>query len=458
MDETSRAQVDLIREAFYYQSRFDGSTMVFKIDFPITEDPRFPYLMKDLALLAETGIRIVIVPGAKEWIDSVLREYDIVSEYSGTVRITTEDAIPFVKMAAFDAATRFMTELSACRVDAVVGNFVRARGLGVIDGVDFGNSGKVDRILTESIRRILDLGMVPILPCIGWSAAGKPYNLPSDEIALASCAALGAVKFFIVSADPGIRGDRQKLPDALRPADSGRVARLTPAEADEVLALNRRTGEADGAGPRSEDRALAELDLALRACRSGVERVHLVDGREEGAVLRELFSNLGVGTMVYADEYESIRPMEAHDITEVLRLMEPLMASGILVRRTAEELGEKKDDYVVYDVDGSVHACGALHDWGDAQGEIAGLATDPAYGDLGLGRRIVRYLIERASRRSLRRVFALTTKTHDWFELLGFREAGVDTLPERKRRAYDEKRRSKVFALDLGSAGSQRSF
>ena len=458
MDETSRAQVDLIREAFYYQSRFDGSTMVFKIDFPITEDPRFPFLMKDLALLAETGIRIVIVPGAKEWIDSVLREYDIISEYSGSVRITTEDAIPFVKMAAFDAATRFMTELSACHVDAVVGNFVRARGLGVVDGIDFRNSGKVDRILTESLRRILDLGMVPILPCIGWSSSGKPYNLPSDEIALAACAALGAVKFFIVSADPGIRGDRQLVPESLKPAGGGRVARLTPAEADEVLALNKRAAGTDVSGPRPEDRALAELELALRACRSGVERVHLVDGREEGAVLRELFSNLGVGTMVYADEYESIRPMKTADIAEVLRLMEPLMASGILLRRSAEDLAERKDDYVVYEVDGSVHACGALHDWGEAQAEIAGLATDPAYGDLGLGRRIVRYLIDRANKRSLIRVFALTTKTHDWFELLGFREAGVDSLPERKRRAYDEKRRSKVFALELGGSNAQRSF
>ncbi len=444
MDETSRAQVELIREAFYYQSRFDKTTMVFKIDFPVTEDPRFPFLMKDLALLAQTGIRVVIVPGAKEWIDAVLKEYDIVSEYAGNVRITTEDAIPFVKMAAFEVATRFMTELSASRVDAVIGNFVRARGLGVVDGTDLRHSGKVDRILTDPLARILELGMVPILPCIGWSAAGKPYNLPSDDIALAACTELGAAKFFIVSAAEGIRADRFSLPETFLPADGGRAARMTPAEAAEVLALN--------AG--STSRAMAELELALRASRAGVERVHLVDGRDEGAVLRELFSNLGVGTMVYADEYESIRPFAADDTAEVMRLMEPLMARGTLLRRSAEEVLEKRDDYVVYDVDGSVHACGALHDWGESQGEIAAIATDPAYADLGLGRRIVRYLIDRAAKRGFRRVFVLTTKTHDWFELLGFREAPVESLPERKRRHYDEKRRSKVFALELG--GSSR--
>ncbi|HRU27569.1 MAG TPA: amino-acid N-acetyltransferase, partial [Treponema sp.] len=179
MDEQNRSQVDLIREAFYYQSRFDGTTMVFKIDFPVTEDPQFKYLMKDLALLAQTGIRIVIVPGAKEWIDAVLKEYDIESSYEGPIRITTEDAIPFVKMAAFEVATRYMTELSASRVDAVIGNFVRARGIGVVKGVDFAHSGMVDKIQVDSLKRLMDLGMVPILPCIGWSPAGKPYNLPS---------------------------------------------------------------------------------------------------------------------------------------------------------------------------------------------------------------------------------------------------------------------------------------
>jgi len=440
MDEQNRSQVDLIREAFYYQSRFDGTTMVFKIDFPVTEDPQFKYLMKDLALLAQTGIRIVIVPGAKEWIDAVLKEYDIESSYEGPIRITTEDAIPFVKMAAFEVATRYMTELSASRVDAVIGNFVRARGIGVVKGVDFAHSGMVDKIQVDSLKRLMDLGMVPILPCIGWSPAGKPYNLPSDEIALAACEALGAVKFFIVSNRPPISSETCTIPDSVLPGPSNRIARLTPQEAEEILKLNPE--QADGP-------TLRELALAIRACRLGVERVHIVDSRIEGAVLRELFSNLGVGTMVYADEYESIRPLKTGDVTEVLRLMGPLMEKGILLQRNAEHILEKIDDYVVYEVDGSVHACGALHDWGEAQGEIAALATDPNYTDLGLGRRIVGFLIDRARNRGFRRVFELPTRTHDWFEYLGFREIPVEALPEKKRRVYNQERRSKAFALDL---------
>jgi amino-acid N-acetyltransferase len=440
METDNRGQVDLIREAFYYQSRFDGTTMVFKIDFPVTEDQQFKYLMKDLALLAQTGIRIVIVPGAKEWIDAVLKEYDIESAYEGSVRITTEDAIPFVKMAAFEVATRYMTELSASRVDAVIGNFVRARGIGVVNGRDFAHSGMVDKIQVESLKKLMDLGMVPILPCIGWSPAGKPYNLPSDEIALATCQALGAVKFFIVSNRPGISPETCTIPESVMLGSSNRLARLTPQEAEEIIRLNPG---------KAEQPALKELALAIRALRLGVERVHIVNSREEGAVLRELFSNLGVGTMVYADEYESVRPLQASDVTEVLRLMGPLMEKGILIQRNAEQILEKKDDYVVYEVDGSVHACGALHDWGEAQGEIAALATDPLYADLGLGRRIVGYLIERARKRSFRRVFVLTTRTHDWFEYLGFREISVEELPEKKRKVYNQERRSKVFALDL---------
>ncbi|WP_304221372.1 amino-acid N-acetyltransferase [Gracilinema caldarium] len=440
MDEQNRSQVDLIREAFYYQSRFDGTTMVFKIDFPVTEDRQFKYLMKDLALLAQTGIRIVIVPGAKEWIDAVLKEYDIESSYEGSVRITTEAAIPFVKMAAFEVATRYMTELSASRVDAVIGNFVRARGIGVVNGIDFAHSGMVDKIQAESLKKLMDLGMVPILPCIGWSPAGKPYNLPSDEIALAACEALRAVKFFIVSNRSGITSEQCRIPESVYSGTSGRLARLTPQEAEEILKLNPK---------QTNEPALKELALAIRACRLGVERVHIVDSREEGAVLRELFSNLGVGTMVYADEYESIRPLKPADITEVLRLMGPLMEKGILIQRNAEQILEKKDDYVVYEVDGSVHACGALHDWGEDQGEIAALATDPQYTDLGLGRRIVGYLIDRARKRNFRRVFVLTTRTHDWFEYLGFREIPVEQLPEKKRKVYNQERKSKVFALDL---------
>jgi amino-acid N-acetyltransferase len=201
------------------------------------------------------------------------------------------------------------------------------------------------------------------------------------------------------------------------------------------------------------DKALEELGFALRASAAGVERVHIINGAEEGAILKELFSNIGAGTMVYADEYESIRALHSKDIPDILRLMEPLMQDGFLIRRSIEDIQSKKDDYVVFEIDGQIHACGALHDWGEGQAEIAALATDPRYADLGLGRRMIRYFLDRGEKLGFSRVFVLTTRTHDWFESLGFQESPVESLPEKKRAAYDRARNSKVFALELKRNG-----
>lgn len=452
MSDVLSSQVDMIREAFHYQSRFEGSTMVFKIDFPVTEDPGFPGLVKDLALLAKTGFKVIIVPGVKENIDAVFKQHDIDSSYTNSadggagnalakdfpVRITSRQAIPFVEMAAFNAASRFMTFLSGSRVDAVIGNFTRARGLGVINGIDTEHTGTVDKIYEDSLKRVLDLGMVPILPCVGWSPSGKPYNVPSDEIALAVSATLGVKKLFIVSAREGIMGKNLSSRENIETRPDGTLIRLTPKQAEMVINSS--------SVPQYQ---LRELKLALLANRAGVHRVHLINGREEGSILKELFSNLGTGLMVYADEYDLISPMRSRDLPDILRLMEPLMQKGILVRRNPEQIQEKKDDYSVLEFDGSIRACGALHDWGDSQGEIAAVAIDPMYKDLGLGRRIVGFLIEKAKKSKMRRVFALTTQTQDWFESLGFKETPIESLPERKQKVYDKNRKSKVFALDL---------
>jgi amino-acid N-acetyltransferase len=440
MDEIkNREQVDLIREVFYYQSRFDGKTIVLKIDYPILSAPHFPQFLKDMAMLRATGIEIILVPGAREWIDAVLKEYDIESEYVDGIRIATQDSIPFIRMAAFDVADRLMTLLTAFQANAVIGNFVRARGIGVVAGVDFQNSGRVEKILKDPLQQILDQGMIPIFPSIGWNAAGKPYNLASDEIALAVAEALQAEKLFFVTDTDGFTEDRFRLPPGLVTNSDGKVARLSLEEAQEVLNLNAGKSDLD----------LKYLDLALTACRKGTERAHLVDGRMEGAILREIFSNLGVGTMIYGTDYEPIRPMKPDDIGGVLRLMEPLIEEGILIKRTEDELMERQGDFVVYSIDDAVLACAALHDYGEGQGEIAAIATNPMYSHLSMGRKVLSYLIEKAAGAGMTRVFALTTRTVDWFEQLGFVEAPLESLPAKKRDAYNHARKSRIFVLDL---------
>ena len=414
--------------------------MVFKFDYPVTEHPLFPSLVKDLALLSRTGFRLVIVPGAKEWIDTTLEEYAISSSHKGPVRITSEAAMPFVQMAAFHSAACFMTGFSASRVEAVIGNFVRARGLGVIDGVDMAHTGTVDKIYTDSLTRVLELGMIPILPCIGRNSSGKPYNVPSDELALEAAVNLKAKKLFLVSLSGGIRKNLYQIPEGIETGEEGRILRLSPQEAARLIELNPSC---------KGDKALSELELAIQASGNGIERVHIINGSEDGTILKEVFSNLGAGTMIYADEHESIRSIRSRDIPDILRVMEPVMQQGALLRRTGEDIQAKKEDYVVYVIDSQIHACGALHDWGEGQGEIAAIATDPSYTEMGLGRYIVRYLIDKAKRQNMTRVFVLTTRTQDWFQSLGFSETSLDTLPEKKRLAYDQNRNSKVFALDL---------
>ncbi len=453
MDEIKhREQVDLIREVFYYQSRFDGKTIVLKIDEPILQEPHFPQFMKDLAMLRATGIEIILVPGAKQWIDSVLNEYDITTVYCEGLRVASAEAIPFIRMAAFDVANRLMTLLTAFQANAVIGNFIRARGLGVLGGQDFEHTGKVEKILVEPLQKVLDQGMIPIFPCIGWNAAGKPYNLSSDEIALAVAEALQAEKLFFVNASDGFMDTRFRLPEGLVKNSDGRVARLSLEEAEQVLELN--------AGNPDDD--LKYLQLALAACRKGTERAHVVDGRLEGAILREIFSNLGVGTMVYGSEFESIRPMRATDIPEVLRLMQPLMEEGILLHRSQDDLLNLLADFVVYEIDGVVHACGALHAFPGktekdaSQGEVAAIATNPTYAHLSMGRKILSFLTDKARRAGYGRVFALTTRTLDWFEQLGFTEAALQSLPEKKQSAYNHARKSRIFSLDL-KAGNIKS-
>jgi len=459
MNTNSWSQVDLIREVFHYQSRFESSTFVFKIDYPVTEDPCFPGLVKDLALLAKTGFKVVIVPGAKENIDIVLKNHGIDSsnyvnntdrEPDALVRVTTSQAISYVEMAAFDVAGRFMTFLSGSRIDALIGNFVRARGFGIINGTDTEHTGMVDKIYTDSLTRVLNLGMIPILPCIGWSPSGKPYNVPSDDIALAVSKELKAVKLFIIRAQSNSYVNYLSVPKEIETRKDGSLVRLTPLQAESIIKANSGSMLCDNENADEKNRFLRGMKLGIKASKAGVHRVHIIDGREDGSILKELYSNLGFGTMIFTDEYDSIRSIRSRDLPDILRLMEPLMQKGILIRRNPEQIQQKKNDYSVLEIDGSIRACGALHDWGESQGEIAAVAIDPNYTDLGLGRKIVGCLIEKARKNKMRRVFVLTTQSQDWFESLGFKEALVESLPELKRKVYDQNRNSKVFALEFG--------
>jgi amino-acid N-acetyltransferase len=435
--DTPPGQVNTIREVFQYLRRFTGKTFVIKIDYKITGDPHFPILMADIARLHEVGIKIVLIPGAKERIDDILAVYRIEDRIIGGVRATSSEAIPFIKMAAFDVANRLMTNLSASEVNAVIGNWVRAKGIGVVNGVDYQSAGLVEKILTKEIRRLTDEGFVPILPCIGWGPTGRPYNIASNELAVVAASRLGAEKLFFITAEDGIFAKNYHVPDGIPVSPAGRISNLSLSDLEFFFAANPDL-------PPPE-----HLECARRACEGGVERVHILNGKKDGVLLKEIFSNLGSGTMVYSNRYSGIRPMKHNDISEVLRVMEPFVRQGILVPRSAEALADSYRDYIVFEVDGAIHASAALHRYQDNCGEIAAIAVDEHYSHLGVGPRLVDYLCEFARKNGITRIFVLTTRTTDWFLSLGFEEGDLSSLPEQKRASYNLERKSRILIKNL---------
>jgi amino-acid N-acetyltransferase len=352
--------------------------------------------------------------------------------------VAGDDAIPFIKMAAVDVSNRLMTMLAANGVNAVIGNWVRARGMGVIDGVDYQSAGVPESVRADTVRKVLEDDIVAVFPCIGWSSVGRPYNISSNELAVTVATTLGAEKLFFITSHDGYNAASFAVPQTVPVAPGGRLANFSPADLEEFFTMNP-----------GREKDLELLVRARRACEAGVERVHILDGRIEGVILKETFSNLGSGTMVYSNRYGGIRPMTLHDVSDVLRLMQPFVERGILLPRTEDQLEEGVQDFVVFEVDDSVHACAALHEFPDGQAEIAGIAVDAHFAHLGVGPKLVDFLCDRAERKGLAAVFALTTQTADWFEKLGFEEKDPSILPEKKRRTYDLQRKSRVFRKTL---------
>jgi amino-acid N-acetyltransferase len=338
-------------------------------------------------------------------------------------------------MAAFDVANRVMTLLSENKSDAVLGNWVKARGLGIINGIDYQCAGQVENLKIDIINSILDEGLIPIFPNIGWSTGGRPYNLNSNELAVYLSIQLKAEKlFFITSFEPDISGTSHSIPKHLvRGAKTKPISQLKSDDAFEISRLNRNDG----------GDLIQLLEQAARACDAGVSRVHIVAGSREGVVLKEVFSSRGLGLMIYRDEHTFIRPMLSADIPEVLRIMRPMVDKNILVPRTPRVLEAKTADYVVYEVDGIIHACGALHMHNTTSGEIAAICVDQTYSGLGIGKQLVRYLLKKARDDALKQVFVLTTQAEDWFTELGFKPGSVKDLPLSKQSDYNASRASK---------------
>lgn len=441
-------KAERIRDVLRYMRRFKNATLVIHIDDKIINSNSFTGHIRDICMIHEAGLRVLIVPGAKNRIDEVLDNAQISWQSQNGLRIVGETAIPLIKMAAFDVANRVMTSLAGEKHTALIGNWVRSRSYGIRDGVDFSTCGEIDKIEIDAIQRVLENGFIPIFPCIGWNANGKPYNISSIQLATELAKYVKAEKLFFLTADTSINADNFTIPIEISLSEEGCVPAMNLEELDLFFKANSYSTETKNNFSIHETIKL--LHHAKDAICNGVTRVHVLNGSLDGTIPCEIFSDLGSGTMIYQNNYGGIRPMTIEDIPAVLTLINPFVMQGILLPRTQEELAETYTDYIVYELDGGIRACSALHQYDDQKGrqaEIAAVAVESSCSHIGIGPKLLSFLIEKAKHNGNNSVFVLTTQTSDWFEQHGFSYDDINTLPDKRKSKWNEKRGSKLLRL-----------
>lgn len=437
-----------IRDVIRYIKRFKNATIVIHIDDRVIESPLFTSHLHDIALLHEAGLRIIMVPGAHKRIDDDLTKNKIEWKIYNGCRITDPAAMPIIQNAGFDIANDVMTMMAGEHLTAMIGNWVRARGKGVLEGVDYGTSGEIDKIDDKAIEAILDNGFIPIFPCIGWSLKGKPYNISSVQLASQIAKHLKADKLFYLLPDAELTEKYFEIPEGQGLSPEGHIPAMNIEEVDRFVEANKSPKDSSSAEKvELFENIISIIGLAKNAVNGGVTRVHILNGLLDGTLPCEIFSDLGSGTMIYASDYGKIRAMRREDIPGLLSLIQPFVKRGILLPRTEEMLEGSYNDYIVYELDGAVRGCAALHIYNKEQAEIAAVAVDETCAHIGIGPKIMAYLVEKAKAINLKSVFVMTTQTADWFEKLGFVHDSIDSIPEQRRAHWTPQRGSKVLRI-----------
>ena len=421
-----------------YINAHRGKTFVVYFGGEVIEDPGFPGLLHDLALLNSLGIRLVLVHGIRPQIDARLECLGYKAAYQKGLRVTDQAALTAVKEAAGTVRVEIEALLSmglpnspmaGTRIRVASGNFVIARPVGVRDGIDFEQTGEVRRIDAEGVRGALDAGDIALLSAVGYSSTGEIFNLRSEDVATAAAIALKADKLILF-------GDE----DFLEGPDGEWVRQITTEEA------SRRLRKGSGF-PKALQ---VDLEAAVRACREGVGRVHYLNWKRPGALLLELFTRDGVGTLVSQAPFERLRAADVGDIPGIRNLLAPLEENGVLVRRSKDRLESAISDYSVIDRDGTILGCAALHVFEeDGMAEVACLALHPDYRGSQRGKWLLEHLEKEAKAHGVRNVFVLTTQTEHWFRERGYEPSSLKALPLVRQSSYDPARNSKILIKSL---------
>ena len=432
------AFIQWFRSSSPYIHAFRGRTFVITFGGELLNSPLLASFIHDIALLNSLGIRLVLVHGARPQIESCLKRSKTKSRYEDGIRITDDQALTCVKEATGSIRVEIEALLSmglanspmaGARIRVASGNFVTAKPIGVKNGVDFMHTGEVRRIDATAINTQLDSNAIVLLSPVGYSPTGEVFNLSSLEVATAVATDIKADKLLCLTKTKNIKGKK------------GRITRqLTLGEAHAITSGKRKLDE----------ETLSHLSAAIHACQAGVRRTHFIDRDIDGALLIELFSRDGIGTMITADAYESIRQANIEDVGGILELITPLENEGVLVRRSREQLELEINHFHVVERDGTIIACASMFPYEDEQcAELACLAVHPDYQKEGWGNTLLDRIISYTKENNLTSLFVLSTRTLHWFKERGFVNKDISVLPVKKRALYNYQRNSKVLIKTL---------
>lgn len=445
-----RANSDFVawfRSVAPYVNAFRRKIFVIAFGGEVVADGKFFELVHDLNLLASLGVRLVLVHGARPQIEDRLNERELHTIYVRGMRVTDAVTLQCVK----ESIGRVRVEIEAllsmglpnspmanAAIRVASGNFVTARPVGVVEGVDLMHTGEVRKIDTAAIRSRLEQGELVLLTPLGYSPTGEIFNLTLENVAAEAAIALKAEKLVFLMDAAGIE---TKSPGS---SETFLLRELTVAEGKTLLTefANKTT--------KLSDDARLYLPFAVKACERGVSRVHLISRHVDGAMLQELFTRNGIGSMISAGPLQSLRDARIEDVGGILQLIEPLEIDGTLVRRNRELLEMEIGRFVVVEHDHIIIGCAALYPFPDDQaGELACLVVHADYRSTGWGDTLLRNIEARARSQGSNRLFVLTTRASHWFVERGFLETEVGELPVAKQGLYNYRRRSKVFVKKI---------
>jgi amino-acid N-acetyltransferase len=424
-------QLTDLREILRYVPRFRDRVFVIAVDGAIVEDDNFPNLLLDIALLRSLSVRVALVHGAAFQIQRFAKIANVTpSDLDGT-GITDERTLQVAITAANRVTHEILEGLSATDLRGACPNALVAHPAGILGGVDHQFTGRVERVDAPLLLSLLEHDIIPVVPPIGCDGVGRSYRLNSDAVAVEVAKTLGAVKLIYLSTEGGVKGPK------------GVIRQMTVEEADGYLKKNR--AEMPGG-------AATKLAHAVRAGRGGIERIHIIDGREQEGLLGEVFSNEGIGTLIYTNEYQAIRPALKKDVRAVFHLIRQGIEADELVKRTQKDLEKQIHDFFVFEVDKNPVACGALHHYPvENKAELAAIYVDPRYENQGIGGKLIAFIEGQARQRGVGTLFCLSTQAINYFiQRGGFSLGTPDDLPPARRELYDRSnRRSQVLVKKL---------